>query len=193
MAGHDLDELLEREFRRHIAGLRIPSPRADQATYRAVATSGGKRMPLLSSLTAVASSKAVIGLATAALVIGGGSVAATAATGSANPANWSKTVTDAMSSCKSRLGPDQHGIGHCVSAVASQKGQQERSQHAASAARQLDPASTPSAHQTGAQSGHPTGAPAPHPTGRPTDVPTPHATSPGHDHPTPPAATPTPR
>jgi hypothetical protein len=193
--GFDLDDLLERELRRDVAGLRIPSPRADQAAYRAVAATGGKRMPLLSSLTAAASSKAAVGLATAALVIGGGSVAATAATGSANPASWGKTVTDAVSSCKSTLGADQHGIGHCVSAVASQKGQQERTEHAASAARQNHPASTPSAHPTGAPTTHPTGAPTAHPTGRPSDIPTPpHATpSPGSGHPTPPVATPSPR
>jgi hypothetical protein len=192
--GFDLDELLERELRRHVAGLRVPSPRADQAAYRAVAATGGKRMPLLSSLTAAASSKAAVGLATAALVIGGGSVAAAAATGSANPSTWGKTVTDAVASCKAKLGDDQHGIGACVSDVASRKGQEERSEHAASAARQNHPVGTPSAHPTGAATAHPTGAPSVHPTGRPSDVPTPHATpSPGHDHPTPPVATPTPR
>jgi len=191
----DLDQLLERELRRHVAGLQVPSPRADQAAYRTAAAIGGKGMPLLSSLTAAASSKAAIGLATAALVIGGGSVAATAATGSANPATWGKTVTDAVSSCKSKLGDDQHGIGRCVSAVASRKGQEERSEQAASAARQNHPASTPGAHPTGAPTTHPTGAPTAHPTGRPSDVPTPpHATpSPDRGHPTPPVATPTPR
>jgi len=188
--GFDIDELLERELRRHVVGLRLPSPRADQATYRAVAAPGGKRMPLLSSLTAAASSKAAVGLATAALVIGGGSAAAAAVTGSANPSNWGKTVTDAVASCKSKLGDDQHGIGRCVSAVASRKGQEERSEHAASAARQ-NPASTPTAHPTGAPTGHPTGAPTAHPTGRPSDVPTPHATPTAH--PTPPVATPAPR
>jgi hypothetical protein len=190
--GFDLDELLERELRRHVAGLRAPSPRADQAAYRAVATTGGKRMPLLSSLTAFASSKAAVGLATAALVVGGGSVAAAAATGSANPSDWGKTVTAAVASCKAKLGADQHGIGRCVSAVASQKGQEERSEQA-SAARQNHPPSTPSAHPTGPPTTHPTGAPTAHPTGAPSDVPTPHATPSPHDHPTSPVATPTPR
>jgi hypothetical protein len=190
--GFDLDELLERELRRHVAGLRVPSPRADQAAYRAVAAHGGKRMPLLSSLTAAASSKAAVGLATAALVVGGGSVAAAAATGSANPSDWGKAVTQAVASCKANLGEDQHGIGRCVSATAKLKGQAERSEHAASAARQNPPAGSPNTHPTGAPTAHPTGAPTAHPTGRPSDVPTPQATpSPGH--PTPPVATPTPR
>jgi hypothetical protein len=184
--GFDLDELLERELRRQVAELRVPSPRADQAAYRAVVANGGKRMPLLSSLTAAASSKAAVGLATAALVIGGGSVAAATATGSANPSDWGKIVTEAVASCKAKLGDDQHGIGRCVSAVASRKGQEERSEHAASAARQN--------HPTGAPTERPTGAPTAHPTGRPSDVPTPHATpTAGHDHPSPPVATPSPR
>jgi len=167
----DLDELLERELRRHAAGLRVRSPRADQAAYRAVVATGGKRMPFLSSLTAAASSKAAVGLATAALVVGGGSVAAAAATGSANPSDWGKTVTNAVASCKAKLGDDQHGIGRCVSQVASQKGQAERSE-AASAARQQHP-TPPSQHPTGAPTAHPTGAPTEHPTGRPSGVPTP--------------------
>jgi len=187
----DLDELLERELRRHVAGLRVRSPRADQAAYRTVAAIGGKRMPLLSSLTAAASSKAAVGLATAALVIGGGSVAAAAATGSANPSNWGKTVTDAVASCKAKLGDDQHGIGRCVSKVAKQNGQEERSE-AASGARQQHP-TPPSQHPTGAPTAHPTGAPAEHPTGPPSGIPTPPATPAGHEHPTPPVATPTPR
>jgi hypothetical protein len=188
-SGFDLDDLLERELRRYAGGLRGRSPRADQAAYRAVAATGGKRMPLLSSLTAAASSKAAVGLATAALVIGGGSVAAAAATGSANPSDWGKTVTEAVASCKAKLGADQHGIGRCVSSTASQNGQEQSEQ--ASAARQNHP---PGAHSTGAPAAHPTGAPTAHPTGRPSDVPTPHATpTAGHDHPTPPVATPSPR
>jgi hypothetical protein len=190
--GLDLDELLERELRRRVAGLRVPSPRADQAAYRAVAATGGKRMPILSTLAAGASSKAAIGLATAALVVGGGSAAAAAATGSANPSDWGKTVTAAVASCKASLGADQHGIGRCVSAKASQKGQEESSEHAASTARQNHPTGAPTAHPTGAPTAHPTGAPTAHPTGRPSDVPTPRATPTG-GHPTPPVATPTPR
>ena len=156
-------------------------------------------MPLLSSLTAAASSKAAVGLATAALVVGGGSAAAAAVTGSTDPGTWGKTVTAAVARCKADLTSGEHGIGHCVSKTASQKGQEERSSHAASAARE-QPVGAPSAHPTGrpstAPTAHPTGAPAslppPHPTGKPSEAPaTPPA--PGGGHPTPPVATPTPR
>jgi hypothetical protein len=142
-------------------------------------------MPLLSSLAATASTKAAVGLATAALVVGGGSAAAAAASGSANPSDWGKTVTQAVATCKNDLSAGQHGIGQCVSKTASQKGQAERAAHAASSARQVEPsvASSPK------QASHPTPAPTSHPTGKPTDVPagTPPSAPPGGggSHPTP--------
>jgi len=188
--GLGFDELLERELQWRVGNLRTPSPGADQAAYRAV-SAGGKRMPLLSSLTAAASSKAAVGLATAALVVGGGSAAAAAVTGSTDPGTWGKTVTAAVASCKADLASGQHGIGHCVSKIASRKGQEERSSHAASAARMNEPAGTPSAHPTG----RPATAPTSHPTGAPTSHPTPHPTGQPSSggHPTPPVTTPSPR
>lgn len=187
----DLEDLLEHELRRRVGSLRAPSPWAAQAAYRAVAPRGGKRMPLLSSLTAAASSKAAVGLATAALVMGGGSAAAAAAvTGSTDPGAWGRTVTAAVASCKSHLAAGDHGIGHCVSDVASRKGQAERSEHTAGSA----PTAEPSGHPTG----RPSTVPAAHPTGPPASHPTPHSTgkpgeASGSGHPTTPAATPTPR
>ena len=56
-------------------------------------------------------------------------LAATAVTGSANPQAWGQYVQDAVSTCKSELGSGQHGIGQCVSAIARQKGAQERTQN----------------------------------------------------------------
>ncbi len=86
-------------------------------------------MSFLSSLIAAASTKAAAGLAVAALAVGGVSVAATAATGSASPTVWGKTVTTAVATCKDPLKDGQHGIGQCVSAVAKQKGAEERAKH----------------------------------------------------------------
>lgn len=192
--GHDLDEFLESELRGRLGGLRGPSPEAGRAAYRAVTTTGGKKMPILSSLATAASSKAAVGLAAAALVIGGGSVAAAAATGSTDPGTWGKTVTSAVASCKAKLADGEHGIGQCVSAVASRKGQEERAAHAASEARE---AGTPSPHSAGASGSHPTGPPTSHPGGKPSGVPVgPPATLPpaegGGGHHSPPVVPPTP-
>ena len=136
--GFDLDRLLDQELQRSVGGLTGPSSAPSQSAYHVFAI-GGKSMSFLSSVTAAASTKAAAGLAAAALVAGGGSVAATAATGSANPTVWGKTVTAAVESCKADLKPGEHGIGQCVSAVASRKGAEERAAHSASAARQDHP------------------------------------------------------
>ena|SRR2546430_135274 len=160
--GNELDDLLERELRRRVGGLRGPNPEPVQAVYRAAARSGGRTMLSLPSL-------ATAGLAAAALVVGGGSAAAAAATHSANPATWGKTVTEAVTTCKSQLGDGQHGIGQCVSAVAKQHGQAQRAAHQAGAAEAAHPSGTPSPHPTGRPSAHPT--PPGHAQGRPTGVP----------------------
>ena len=195
--GFEFDELLESELRQRIGVLRGPRPWAGQAAYRAVAATGGKTMPLLSTLAAAASSKAAAGLATAALVVGGGTAAAAVATGSTDPGAWGKMVTEAVTTCKNDLQDGQHGIGQCVSAKASQRGQEHRSSHAASAARQELPASAQSGHPTGKPATHP-GAPATIPSGKPSGVPAgpPPSVPPagGGTHPTgPPVVPPTPR
>jgi len=152
--GFDLDRPLEQELQKSVGGLTGPSSAPSQSAYHVFAI-GGKSMSLFSSLTAAASTKAAAGLAIAALVVGGGAVAATAATGSPNPTVWGKTVTAAVATCKGDLQPGDHGIGPCVSAVAKQKGVQERDAHSASAARE----------------NHPTGRPSDLPSGKPTGVP----------------------
>jgi hypothetical protein len=117
-------------------------------------------MSFLSGLPAIVASKAAIGITVATLAVGGaGAVAATSATGSANPAVWGKTVTAAVTDCKGKLKDGMHAIGSCVSEVAKQKGAEERAQHPAGG-----PAGT---HPTGAPTSHPTGPPTSHPTGRP--------------------------
>lgn len=121
-------------------------------------------MSLLSGLPAIVASKAAIGITVATLAVGGaGAVTATAVTGSANPAVWGKTVTAAVTDCKGKLKDGMHGIGSCVSAVAKQKGAEERALHS--------PGAPAGSHPTGAPTTHPTGPPTSHPNGPPTSHP----------------------
>lgn len=186
----DFDRLLERELQHRVGRLQGPSPMFDQSVYHTVFRTGGKMMSRFSTLTAAASSKAAAGLAAAALVAGGGSVAAAAATGSPNPNVWGKTVTNAVAACKDKLTDDQHGIGHCVSAVAKQKGIEERATHSASAARENRPTGLPTSHPSGPPTSHPTGAPISHPTGVPAGPPANLPPAAGGGHPTGPPVTP---
>ena len=126
-------------------------------------------MSLLASLTAAASTKAAAGLAVAALAVGGGSIAATAATGTTNPAVWGKTVTAAVATCKDKLTDSQHGIGQCVSAVAKQKGAEERAKH--SEAGETHPTGKPTDLPGGKPSSLPGGPPTGVPAGPPSSVP----------------------
>src|SRR5579859_7293349 len=154
----DFDQLLERELHQRVGGLQGPNPQVEQSAYHAAAITGGTTMSIssLSSLTSLVSAKAAVGITVAVLAIGGGSVAATVATGSPNPVVWGQTVTAAVASCKAGLATGQHGIGDCVSAVAKQKGQQERNAHsAASSARENHPTGEPSGLPTGQPSGLP--------------------------------------
>ena len=95
------------------------------APYRAgVNAAGRRRLPRgRAARAAIMAAAVVIGL------MGTTAFAAAAATGSANPLVWGQYVTDTVSTCKSELGSGQHDIGKCVSAIARQKGAQERNQH----------------------------------------------------------------
>ena len=50
-----------------------------------------------------------------ALAVGGGFIAATAATGSASPAEWTLQVKAVVTQCRTTMAPGERGIGHCVS------------------------------------------------------------------------------
>lgn len=167
--GPAFDALLERELRRRLGALRGPSAGLDRAAYRAVAN-GGRTMPLLSSVAAAASSKAAAGLAAAALVVGGGTAAAAAASHSANPGAFSRSISEAVEACKSKLASGQHGIGDCVSAAAKHHGQERRAEHANDAAGDV-PNGAPSPHPTGKPATHPNGKSSSHDGGKPSDVP----------------------
>ena len=172
-SGDEFEGWLEQQLQGALQAHAGPSPLAAQAAYHAAAITGGMGVSTFSTITAAVTSKAAAGLATAALVVGGGgAVAATAATGSADPGVWGQTVTQAVNQCKTDLGGYQN-IGQCVSAVASQKGQQERALHSASSARENRASEARSEHPP-ASSGHtqPPGKPTDNPTGKPGDVPT---------------------
>jgi hypothetical protein len=162
----DFDAFLERELRRRVGNLRGPSPHVRQAAYRAVALRRRKSMPVVPSLLAGASSKLAVGLATAALAIGGGTVAAAAAsTHSADPTAWGSVVGDAVTSCRDQLGAGEHGIGQCVSAVARKHGEAQRAAHAA------QPENAAAAHPSATDQPRPHGSPTALPGGRPTGAP----------------------
>lgn len=162
----DFDRELERGLKGRLGGLQGIRPRASQARYQAASTSGGILMKGLALAAVTASSKAVMGLALAAAVVGGGTVVASVSTHS-DPAQWGKTVTAAVASCKAALKPGEHGIGGCVSAVAKQHGMKEKAMHAAGKGK---PTSLPT-HSGNAPSGAGAAAPSGVPVGPPSTLP----------------------
>jgi hypothetical protein len=91
-------------------------------------------MAVRSSVLAAVSAKAVAVAAAAALATGG--AAAALATGSVKPANWGQQVVQAVRDCQADRadpGTSTRGIGQCVSAVARQHGDQQRTRHAGAA------------------------------------------------------------
>ena len=68
--------------------------------------------------------KAASGFAVAIVaVLAAAAVTEAAITGSADPSNWGRLVTQQVATCKAALKTGEHGIGQCVSAFASQHGQ----------------------------------------------------------------------
>jgi hypothetical protein len=101
------------------------TPPPTGAPYRAGVHAAGRH-----GLPRGRAARAAIVAATVAIgLMGTTAFAATAVTGSANPQVWGQYVNDAVSTCKSELGSGEHNIGRCVSAIARQKGTQERNQH----------------------------------------------------------------
>lgn len=147
-----------------------PSPLPVDAAYHAAFLSGGTSMSMTASLTAALTSKVAAGIAAGAIAAGGaGAVVAGTATGSTDPAVWGKTVSAAVETCKDKAAAEnQHGIGHCVSAVAKQHGAAQRAKHDVKAdENQADAAGKPTARP----SENPTGKPSDTPGGKPSDTP----------------------
>jgi len=68
--------------------------------------------------------KATTGFAVAVVaILAAAAVTEAAITGSADPSNWGRLVTQQVATCKAALKTGEHGIGQCVSAFASQHGQ----------------------------------------------------------------------
>jgi hypothetical protein len=68
--------------------------------------------------------KAATGFAVAVVaVLAAAAVTEAAISGSADPSNWGRLVTQQVATCKAALKTGEHGIGQCVSAFASQHGQ----------------------------------------------------------------------
>ena len=95
----DIERRLEWELARNARRLRGPSPHPSQSAYHRFAQNLESRR-MVSSM-ATASTKLAAGLVAACLLGVGGAVAATAATGSANPVVWSRTVTRVVDQQKS--------------------------------------------------------------------------------------------
>ena len=86
------------------------------------------RAPLSPQVSRRLAAKTMVVVAAAATALAG-TTALAAVTGSANPQVWGQYVQDVVTTCKSQLETGQHGIGTCVSALARQKGAQQRDQH----------------------------------------------------------------
>lgn len=159
----DFERQLERELARTARRLKPPSPAPSQSAYHRFAQS--RRARSFFSAVATTSSKAAAGLVAACLLGAGGAAVATAATGTANPVVWGRTVTRAVTTCRDSRPAGQPGIGPCVSAVARQNGARARTSPGA-------PARSPS-----------TGAPATRPSPLPVLPRTPGAASTHPSHP----------
>jgi hypothetical protein len=149
----EFDLWLEDELGKGYVPFSATPPHAG-ASYRAgVHAAGRRRLPRGRAARAV-----IVAAAIAIGLMGTTAFVAAAATGSANPQVWGQYVNDAVSTCKSELGSGQHDIGKCVSAIARQKGAQERNQHSnGHGASQNHPGqgSPPSGVPSGPPSGRP--------------------------------------
>ena len=122
------EQWLGEQLNQHASAHGGPSPMPSQAAYHAAHVRGTVHMPLLAKLAAALSTKAAIGVAAGALVVGAAGSEAVI-TGSINPSDWGKQVVQQVNSCKEALAPGSHGIGECVSSFASQQGKKSSSDH----------------------------------------------------------------
>jgi len=160
------DQWLSSQLQSHATAHSGPSPLPAQSRYHAAYLKGGGHLSLLAKIGAALSTKAAIGVAAGALVVGAAGASESVVTGSLNPSDWGKQVVKQVTDCKNAVAPGSHGIGQCVSSFASQHGNDVSAAHHA----------TPTP-------GHGVHTPGPPPgKGKPTARPTP----PSHPHPTPP-------
>jgi hypothetical protein len=116
----DFELWLERELRLHAASAQQHRPRVTQPAYRAASRSGGKSLATKSGILAAVTSRGAVGLAAAALAIGGGGIVAAAATGSLSPgasgiAHECQENRPAVDNHAASAARENRGIGKCVS------------------------------------------------------------------------------
>ena len=173
---NDFDRELESELHRvldPLAGLPVPARRTVQS--RATRTRA-----LLGGAGAALTLKVLTGAVAAAAAV---TVAGVATTGSFSPGVWGTTVTATVSDCKAKLTDGQHGIGDCVSDIASTHGQAVASDarhHGQGSGQGSDNAHGNNSNATDHSKGKSTDRPVA-PNGHPTDQPGAQATA----HPTP--------
>ena len=110
----DLERELETELHRAldpISRLSIPPRRPPRHAPSARAVLGGAGAALTLKL--------LTGVAVAAAAV---TVAGAATTGSINPVDWGTQMSQRVADCKAKLTDGHHGIGDCVSALATQHG-----------------------------------------------------------------------
>jgi hypothetical protein len=95
---------------------------------------GGTVKGLLSGGISALVVKATTGFAVAVVaILAAAAVTEAAITGSADPSNWGRLVTQQVATCKAALKTGEHGIGQCVSAFAKQHGDTVSDQRASGA------------------------------------------------------------
>ncbi len=171
-----LETEITKALQQHAGGKVATAAVMSAPRYSTLAMQGGMGMLGITKVAGMLPAKAAVGIAAATLAVGGGAtaVAVTHAT------NHGQAVVAAVKSCKAEYGiaaspgakptathtaaTGKENVGQCVSAVAREKGAQERALHAHGKGAK-DNSHKPS-------SVHPTGAPTSHPTGKPSSLPT---------------------
>lgn len=169
VGGGSFDQWLGQQLQLHASANGGPSPLPAQAQYHAAYIQGA-HLPLLAKVGAVLTTKAAIGVTAGVLAVGAAGAGEAVITGSVNPSDWGNQVVKQVNDCKAALAPDTHGIGKCVSAFASQHGNQGSNGNSAEHRANPTPSQTNHTPEQPPAKGKPSA----------------HPTPPSHAHPTPP-------
>jgi uncharacterized membrane protein YgcG len=164
------DEWLEHELQQNAAREAGPSPLPSQSRYQVLPLRGSALNRVSFALAAMVPAKTVTALALSVVaIVTAGATTEAVITGSANPANWGHQVVQQVQTCKIALAPGGHGVGECVSSLASQHVQDKPKTQGTSSPGEHPVGGPPSAHPVGGPpSAHPVaGPPSNHPKGGP--------------------------
>jgi hypothetical protein len=155
------DDWLERELQQNASRETGPSPLPSQSRYQVLPLHGSALNRVFFALAAMVPAKTVTALALSVVaIVTAGATTEAVITGSANPANWGHQVVQQVQTCKVALAPGGHGVGECVSSLASQHGQDKSKTQGTSSPGQHPNGGPPSAHPVaGPPSNHPKGGP----------------------------------